>query len=650
MKNIKINYLTFLLLAIAITFSTTSNAQTLWGKEYASTAVLQDQKGDFNSSADKYVVTGVFKPSNGLSEAYLLETNQNGQISWQTSIGDGIHYWYGNAVKTTSNGDYIVVGKTTKRQLPTGVLNDTCQVVSPYYNAFIAHISPLNSQVNWSYVMGDSTFDDEAVEVIEDKNGNFLLVGTTNRSFSGDSCEFYDSCVYGTTPTISDSCYTVDSCCYGDSCLLPDSTYCLPGDTCCYSDTICVQDTTYTTDTTCYQVRLTADMKDYASILIAKFDPLGTPIFIKKYKSDSLYDQGVSIIEDDSLPNYYVLVNRRKAHRTNYYYPLVLTIDPIGVVLNQVEYDPLTTKNKIPEELIKDTTTKQIIVTGFTSDISSAKINSFLIALNTMLNVTGYAEVNHPSLKLTNRDILQDSIDLVISGEVTNPIGLRKMYLYKCQWNTGTGFTLLPLIGTKNLTLYNYYGTEENTNFCKFNTIDSLGTKRKGYHLFGLNDVNINSSVHHKTDQSTASLCFQTDSISIDNLPLSEVPTAVVSQNVTWITGPVTDSSNISLNSSCDTLPVRFKRQQANSISNEKIGNTIIYPNPTSGLLRIETKETIKSIEMYNNVGQRLSDVNVQFNGYKASCSLNNKPSGLYLIKVRYLNGNISSHTILLND
>jgi len=73
--------------------------------------------------------------------------------------------------------------------------------------------------------------------------------------------------------------------------------------------------------------------------------------------------------------------------------------------------------------------------------------------------------------------------------------------------------------------------------------------------------------------------------------------------------------------------------------------NTItIYPIPTSGVLNISSPKQIKSIAVYNLIGQRLKTSHTP-----NKININELSSGIYIVKVIFKNGNISSKKITKN-
>jgi len=67
-----------------------------------------------------------------------------------------------------------------------------------------------------------------------------------------------------------------------------------------------------------------------------------------------------------------------------------------------------------------------------------------------------------------------------------------------------------------------------------------------------------------------------------------------------------------------------------------------IYPNPTKGLLTIQSKEKIKEIEIFNFLGQKLLNI---YNSNKADVS--NLNNGTYFIRFKDMKGNVGTEKIM---
>ncbi|MEH6765986.1 T9SS type A sorting domain-containing protein [Aequorivita antarctica] len=77
-------------------------------------------------------------------------------------------------------------------------------------------------------------------------------------------------------------------------------------------------------------------------------------------------------------------------------------------------------------------------------------------------------------------------------------------------------------------------------------------------------------------------------------------------------------------------------------ISENEIANYHIYPNPTSGVLYIESKLPISQISVFNLLGQRI-ETTID----KKQIDLSKAETGVYLLKIEDGNGNFQTHKIV---
>ncbi|HZH70044.1 MAG TPA: T9SS type A sorting domain-containing protein [Flavobacteriaceae bacterium] len=83
-------------------------------------------------------------------------------------------------------------------------------------------------------------------------------------------------------------------------------------------------------------------------------------------------------------------------------------------------------------------------------------------------------------------------------------------------------------------------------------------------------------------------------------------------------------------------------KNNALSISENENYSFKIYPNPTSGILFLESKHPISSITVYSLFGQQ-----IQKNTGNSQIDISKMQSGLYFLKIEDKNGNSQTHKIL---
>lgn len=74
------------------------------------------------------------------------------------------------------------------------------------------------------------------------------------------------------------------------------------------------------------------------------------------------------------------------------------------------------------------------------------------------------------------------------------------------------------------------------------------------------------------------------------------------------------------------------------AVDNE-MNSIALYPNPTTGLINIQTKEKISSVSVYNSVGQKVSFNSL--NKENTSIDISTLPSGIYLVEVSLNNNKV---------
>lgn len=85
-----------------------------------------------------------------------------------------------------------------------------------------------------------------------------------------------------------------------------------------------------------------------------------------------------------------------------------------------------------------------------------------------------------------------------------------------------------------------------------------------------------------------------------------------------------------------------FSFDETADINMQKIRENVFYPNPTKGLVKINTQKTIRKIEVYNNIGQLLA-----LNFGQPEIDISSLDRGIYFVKVFSKNGQIEIKKIL---
>ncbi len=150
-----------------------TNGNILWTRLYSNikggyvTSIQETSDGGF-------ILTGNALPQgDNYSKIWLCKTDQNGNIVWSNTY----NYDLGNSVKQTNDGGYIAVGRTIWAAHDSSW--DACMIKTD-----------ANGNLVWENELGGNGISyDEAKDVQETSNGNFLVIGST---MDFNSAGFYD--------------------------------------------------------------------------------------------------------------------------------------------------------------------------------------------------------------------------------------------------------------------------------------------------------------------------------------------------------------------------------------------------------------------------------------------------------------------------
>ena len=152
-----------------------SNADIKWEKTYGGSNT--DRAYNIQQTIDEgYIVAGYTKSNDGdisnnygLTDAWILKLNPNGDTIWQKTYG-GSNYEVVNSIKQTTDGGYIIVGHTKSN-------NGNISNNQGGYDAWIIKIDA-NGNLKWTKTFG-GTNGDIANDVQQTINGEYLIAGYT---------------------------------------------------------------------------------------------------------------------------------------------------------------------------------------------------------------------------------------------------------------------------------------------------------------------------------------------------------------------------------------------------------------------------------------------------------------------------------------
>ncbi|MBA2613673.1 MAG: T9SS type A sorting domain-containing protein [Bacteroidetes bacterium] len=163
------------------TVKTNSLGVIQWQKTYGGSSL--DYGGKILQTTDGgYIICGTSKSNDGdvsgnhgLEDYWIVKTSNLGVIQWQKSYG-GSGNDYGQDIKQTSDGGYIVCGKSNSTN---GDINDN----HGNNDYWVVKIDNLGT-IQWKKSYGGSLFDN-ANSVIQTTDGGYLIAGQSN-SIDGD--------------------------------------------------------------------------------------------------------------------------------------------------------------------------------------------------------------------------------------------------------------------------------------------------------------------------------------------------------------------------------------------------------------------------------------------------------------------------------
>ncbi len=148
---------------------TNNLGDTVWTKTIGGT--LSDQGNSIIETADSnLVVAGLKTTISDSAQAYIVKLNFNGTLLWDSIYG-GTKYETANAIIETNSGDYVLTGTSTS----ANTTND---------KDFYELKTNKNGTKIWENIFGN-VGDEESYDVVEDYLGNLIIVGNTKANGGG---------------------------------------------------------------------------------------------------------------------------------------------------------------------------------------------------------------------------------------------------------------------------------------------------------------------------------------------------------------------------------------------------------------------------------------------------------------------------------
>ncbi len=152
----------------AVTFAVQRQIQTVQINRPASPYAIGTSKNEFGTGLMQtgdggYVVAGSRDAEDGSTDVYLFKTDASRNVIWEKRFG-GSGNQVGNAIKPTSDGGYIIVGKTTT--LAWGYDYDDVYLVR----------TDAEGNLIWEKTFSNAT-NEAGEDVIQTGDGGFLITG-----------------------------------------------------------------------------------------------------------------------------------------------------------------------------------------------------------------------------------------------------------------------------------------------------------------------------------------------------------------------------------------------------------------------------------------------------------------------------------------
>ena len=128
-----------------------------------------------NSSGDKT------EDSNGGFDFWIIKVNSSGNIVWQNTIGGNLNDEPKSIVQTTDGG-YLILGNSNSNS--SGDKSENSKGESDFWLVKL----DTNGAVIWNKTIGGN-LEDIASKIISTNDGNFMLIGTSKSTVSGDKTE-----------------------------------------------------------------------------------------------------------------------------------------------------------------------------------------------------------------------------------------------------------------------------------------------------------------------------------------------------------------------------------------------------------------------------------------------------------------------------
>jgi hypothetical protein len=149
------------------------NGNVIWRVNYFSTGSAEATSVEQTADGG-YIIGGTMNAGGPVSKVLLLKTDSNGNVQWAKSYG-GANYEFGNQVKETLDGGFVIVGNTTS----FGIQFDDIYVIK----------TGSNGNLQWSKTIADSPTDyvDVGNSIKQISDSSYIVCARVGNSVSNSN-------------------------------------------------------------------------------------------------------------------------------------------------------------------------------------------------------------------------------------------------------------------------------------------------------------------------------------------------------------------------------------------------------------------------------------------------------------------------------
>jgi hypothetical protein len=144
---------------------TTSDGTLQWSKTFGGTGA-EEGRSVQETTDGGFIITG-YTTSLGAGDVYLVKTASDGTLQWTRNYGYLLGNDFGQAVKQTNDGGFIITGFTTRE--------------SDSFDVYLVKTA-FDGTLEWTKTFGDALYDG-GYDVQQTDDGGFIITGVYENSF-----------------------------------------------------------------------------------------------------------------------------------------------------------------------------------------------------------------------------------------------------------------------------------------------------------------------------------------------------------------------------------------------------------------------------------------------------------------------------------